>query len=111
VADRTDDLFRALADPTRRRILDLLATRDSMTVGGISDRFPALVASGISKHLMYLRACGLVSAERRGRLRLYRIDEKAMAAALSPWVAKYERFWSNALERLRKLSEGNSEAR
>ena len=102
----TDELFRGLADPTRRRILDLLAERGTMTVGELAAEFPDLVASGISKHLMALRAVGLVVATRRGRQRLYRIDAHALAGALAPWLAKYEPYWSAALERLRDLAEG-----
>ena len=95
-----------LADPTRRRILDLLAEHGPLTVGQLAREFPDLVSSGISKHLMALRAAGLVAAARRGRERLYRIDADALAAALAPWLAKYERYWSGALERLRDLAEG-----
>lgn len=102
----SDDLFRILADPTRRRILDLLAERGELAVGQLAAEFPDLVASGISKHLMGLRAAGLVTATRQGRQRLYRIDGDAMAAALAPWLAKYEPYWSAALERLRNLAEG-----
>ncbi|HVB10424.1 MAG TPA: metalloregulator ArsR/SmtB family transcription factor [Bacillota bacterium] len=103
---QSDDLFRALADPTRRRILDLLAERGTLTVGQLAEQFPDLVASGISKHLMGLRAAGLVIATRQGRQRLYRIDADALAEALAPWLAKYEPYWAAALERLRDLAEG-----
>ena len=103
---QSDDLFRALADPTRRRILDLLAERGTLTVGQLAEQFPDLVASGISKHLMGLRAAGLVTATRQGRQRLYRIDADALAEALAPWLAKYEPYWAAALERLRDLAEG-----
>jgi DNA-binding transcriptional ArsR family regulator len=106
VPSTSDDLFRALADPTRRRILDLLAERGTLTVSQLAAEFPDLVASGISKHLMGLRAAGLVTATRRGRQRLYRIDADALADALAPWLAKYEPYWSAALERLRDLAEG-----
>jgi len=101
----SDDLFRVLADPTRRRILDLLAERGTMTVSQLAAEFPGLVASGISKHLMGLRAAGLVNATRRGRQRLYRIDADAFSDALAPWLARYEQYWSAALTRLRHLSE------
>ncbi len=104
-ASPSDELFRSLADPTRRRILDLLAERGTLTVGQLAEQFPDLVASGISKHLMSLRAAGLVAATRQGRQRLYRIDADAMAAALVPWLAKYRPYWSAALERLRALAE------
>jgi DNA-binding transcriptional ArsR family regulator len=106
VPSTSDDLFRALADPTRRRILDLLAERGTLTVSQLSAEFPDLVTSGISKHLMGLRATGLVTATRQGRQQLYRIDADALAGALAPWLAKYERYWSTALERLRDLAEG-----
>ena len=102
----SDELFRTLADPTRRRILDLLAERGALTVGQLAAEFPGLVASGISKHLMSLRAAGLVSATRQGRQQLYRLNAEAVAEALAPWLAKYEPYWSAALERLRKLAEG-----
>ncbi len=101
----SDDLFRVLADPTRRRILDLLAERRTLTVNEIATEFPDLVASGISKHLMVLRAAGLVRAEPQGRQRLYRIDGAALAESLAPWLAKYEPYWSDALDRLRNLAE------
>ena len=102
----TDDLFKGLADPTRRRILDLLAEHDSMTVGELAAEFPDLVASGISKHLMVLRAAGLVTATRHGRQQIYSINGAVLAGALTPWLAKYERYLTDALERLRDAVEG-----
>ena len=104
--DGGDRVFRTLADPTRRRILDLLAERGPLTVSQIGAEFPALVVSGISKHLMGLRAARLVRATRQGRQQLYRINARGMADALAPWLAKYEPYWSAALERLRDLAEG-----
>src|ERR1700689_2033873 len=101
----SDALFRILADPTRRHVLDLLAERGSLTVGELAAEFPDLVASGISKHLMSLRAAGLVSATRRGREQIYQLEPDALAAGLAPWIAKYERYWSAALERLRHLAQ------
>lgn len=105
MSSRSDELFRVLADPTRRRILDLLAEHGTLSVGQLVDEFPDLVPSGISKHLMGLRAAGLVTATRDGRQQLYRIDADALAAALAPWLAKYEAYWSGALDRLRVLAE------
>jgi DNA-binding transcriptional ArsR family regulator len=101
----SDVLFRILADPTRRRILDLLAERGPLTVGQLAAEFPGLVASGISKHLMSLRAAGLVHATRHGRQQIYQLEPDALAAGLAPWIAKYERYWSAALERLRDLAQ------
>jgi DNA-binding transcriptional ArsR family regulator len=94
-----------LADPTRRRILDLLVERGPLTVSQLAAEFPDLVASGISKHLMGLSAAGLVTATRQGRRQIYRIDADALTDGLAPWLAKYERYWSTALSRLRDLAE------
>jgi len=105
VSSPSDELFRVLADPTRRRILDLLVERGPLSVTQLAAEFPDLVASGISKHLMGLRAVGLVSATREGRQRLYRIEADALSEALAPWLAKYEPYWSAALDRLRSLAE------
>ncbi len=101
----TDALFRTLADSTRRQILDLLAERGPLSVGQLAAEFPDLVQSGISKHLMSLRAAGLVSAARQGRKQVYRLEPDALIAELTPWIAKYEQYWSAALERLRDLAQ------
>ncbi|HVB64648.1 MAG TPA: metalloregulator ArsR/SmtB family transcription factor [Nitrolancea sp.] len=111
MSNTSDDLFRGLADPTRRRILDLLAERGTLTVSQLATEFPDLVVSGISKHLMVLRAAGLVTATRQGRQQFYRIDADALADALAPWLAKYEPYWSAALERLRDLAEEQAPTR
>ena len=101
----TDALFRTLGDATRRQILDLLAERGPLSVGQLAAEFPDLVPSGISKHLMSLRAAGLVSAERQGRSQIYRLEPEALVADLTPWIAKYEQYWSAALERLRNVAQ------
>jgi DNA-binding transcriptional ArsR family regulator len=105
VPSSSDELFRVLADPTRRRILDLLAERGPLTVTQLADEFPELVASGISKHLMVLRAAELVSATRQGRQQVYRLEADVLSDALAPWLARYEPYWSAALQRLRALAE------
>ncbi len=105
MSSNSDGLFRILADPTRRLILDLLAERGPLSVGQLASEFPDLVASGISKHLMGLRAGGVVSATRRGRQQIYQLEPDVLAAGLAPWIAKYEQYWSAALERLRDLAQ------
>jgi DNA-binding transcriptional ArsR family regulator len=105
MSGNSDVLFRILADPTRRLILDLLAERGPLSVGQLASEFPDLVASGISKHLMSLRAGGVVSAMRRGRQQIYQLEPDVLAAGLTPWIAKYEQYWSAALERLRELAQ------
>jgi DNA-binding transcriptional ArsR family regulator len=95
-----DELFRILADPTRRRILDLLADGGPRTVSELAAEFPQLVPSGISKHLMSLRGAGLVVATRRGRQQIYLINGRALADGLVPWLTKYQSYWSDAFDRL-----------
>jgi DNA-binding transcriptional ArsR family regulator len=107
----TDTLFKMLADPTRRRMLDLLAERGPLNVGQLAAEFPDLVASGISKHLMGLRGAGLVQASRDGRQQIYALEADAMRNALAPWLRKYDRFWQQALERLRDLAEDEGGAK
>jgi DNA-binding transcriptional ArsR family regulator len=82
-----------------------LAERGELTVSELVAEFPDLVASGISKHLMALRAAGLVSATRQGRQQIYQINADVLADTLAPWLAKCERYWSDALDRLRSLAE------
>jgi DNA-binding transcriptional ArsR family regulator len=108
--DPSGRLFRMLADPTRRRILDLLAIRGELTVSEIAAEFPDLVASGISKHLMGLRAAHLVTAERVGRTQRYRLDAATFSATLAPWLARYEPYFVDALTRLRHLAESGGDA-
>ena len=105
MADPTGELFRVLADPTRRRILDLLAVHGTLSVSELAAHFPDLVSSGISKHLMALRAAGVVAASRDGRRQLYRIDADGFGRAIGPWLATYEEYWTAPLERLRDLAE------
>ncbi|MGE5589824.1 MAG: ArsR/SmtB family transcription factor [Bacillota bacterium] len=107
---RTDDLFHALSDPTRRAILDLLAQREVMTVTELAAQFPSLVRSGISKHLMALRQADLVYATRQGREQHYRVNPRAMRELLRPWVEKYEKYWDDRLGRLRDVAEARESA-
>jgi hypothetical protein len=57
---------------------------------------------------MGLRASGLVTATRRGREQVYRLEGGVLAQALAPWLVRYERYWDEALERLRDLAEGGA---
>lgn len=110
MTDSADVAFRALADPTRRRILDLLADRGDCTVGELAEQFPDLVASGVSKHLMALRAAGLVTSRRDGRHQRYRIDAEAFRLALGPWLRRYDDYLSTSLQTLKELAESDEQA-
>ena len=95
-----EDGFAALADPTRRRILALLAEGER-TVSEIAAEFP-VSRPAISKHLRVLRRSGLVVEERRGRERLQRFDGDALGP-VADWVAYYEGFWRRKLAALEQI--------
>ncbi|HET7656711.1 MAG TPA: metalloregulator ArsR/SmtB family transcription factor [Bacillales bacterium] len=97
--------FYAIGDNTRRTIMDLLAVHEEMTVTQLSEHFPDLVRSGISKHLMQLRKLNLVYSKKRGREQIYRINPEVMRNVLMPWVKKYEKYWDEGLFRLQQAAE------
>lgn len=95
----TPDVYRAISDPTRRQILDLLATSER-PVGELAAPF-AMSQPAISQHLRVLREAGLVAERRVGRQRRYRLNPEPLKE-VATWVAQYERFWRDrftALER------------
>ena len=96
-AAATATVYRAIADPTRRSILDLLRAGERAVVdllGHFDFSQPAL-----SKHLKVLRDAGLVRMRKVGRERRYRVDAKGLRA-VHDWVGHYERFWNEKLDRL-----------
>ncbi len=84
-----DAIFLALADPTRRAILTLLL-EDDMAVSDVAFAFPQTLA-GISKHLAVLAACGLISQEKRGRVKWCKLEPDALRAA-SVWMHAFGQF-------------------
>jgi DNA-binding transcriptional ArsR family regulator len=87
----------ALADPTRRRILELLAQGEK-SAGDIAAEFETS-RPGVSRHLRVLREQGLVQARDEGRRRLYSLDA-APLAELDDWLSRYRAFWQNRLDAL-----------
>jgi DNA-binding transcriptional ArsR family regulator len=87
----------ALADPTRRRILELLAD-DELTAGEVAENFPTS-RPGVSRHLRVLREEGLVRVRPDGRRRIYSIDPEPLEE-LDEWLARYRAFWENRLDAL-----------
>jgi DNA-binding transcriptional ArsR family regulator len=92
-----DAVFSALADPTRRRIVERLA-RGELTVGELSAGFP-ISAPAISKHVRILEESGLLERRVDGRIHRCRLAPKPMRDA-ADWVETQERFWSGAFDRL-----------
>lgn len=95
-----DLVFHALADPTRRAILDRLREGEA-SVSHLSEPFPLSFAA-VSKHLGVLERAGLVTREPRGRERMCRINPGAFDNARA-WLEVHERFWSDRLNALDRL--------
>jgi DNA-binding transcriptional ArsR family regulator len=92
------DVFVALADPTRRSLLDLLREGDK-TVNALAGEF-SVTRPAISQHLRVLRHHGLVAEQKVGRQRFYSLRAAALREA-GEWIAAYEAFWGQRLDRLR----------
>ena len=94
-----NDVFRAVADPTRRGLLDRLAEGDESMMK-LAESF-AMSLPAVSQHLKVLRDAGLVEERREGRMRIYSLVPGPLRE-VSDWVGRYEQFWQS---RLRKLGE------
>jgi DNA-binding transcriptional ArsR family regulator len=92
-----DCIFHALADPTRREIIEMVAVRDrraSELASSFDMSFPA-----VSKHLKILEGAGLIGRDVQGRVHRFRLRTKAMKQA-HDWIHDYEKFWRSNLDRL-----------
>ena len=110
-ARRSGDPFMALADPTRRRVLEMLRERGMHTAGEIAAAFPHISRPGVSRHLRVLRECGLVIAEEAGRERQYRLNVPALARMHRDWFARFMPLWDESLSRLKQQVEGDARHR
>jgi len=99
---REDAVFRALADPSRRAILERL-TREETAVKELTACFD-ISQPAVSQHLATLRNAGLVSERRDGRLVYYRVDPKGLRPLID-WITQYQAFWHERLNRLHVLLE------
>jgi DNA-binding transcriptional ArsR family regulator len=96
----TSDVFNAVAEASRRRLLDALGAGEA-TVGELVDRL-GLAQSAVSKHLGVLRAVGLVLVRVDGKHRWYRVNGPALRP-IHAWVSTFERTWNDRLDRLDDL--------
>lgn len=96
------DVFQAIADPTRRSLLNLLVEQE-MPVTAISRHYP-MSRTAVSKHLRILADAGLVKERKVGRETRYRLEPEPLLE-LKRWLAYYERFWDNKLAALGRLVE------
>ena len=95
-----DDVFRALADPSRRAIFESL-THGEAAVRDLTPRFD-ISQPAVSQHLAVLREAGLVAERREGRLVYYHVEPKGLRPLVN-WIAHYQAFWLDRLERMQTL--------
>jgi DNA-binding transcriptional ArsR family regulator len=96
-APSIDDVFRALADPTRRRVLERLSTGPA-SVSDLAEPF-AMALPSFVQHLGVLEESGLVRSKKRGRVRIYRLEAKRMKLA-EDWLARQRTHWERRLDQL-----------
>ena len=99
-----DEVFRALADPTRRSLLDELFHQDGQTLGMLEDRFP-MSRFGVMKHLRVLEEAGLVVTRRRGREKLHFLNPVPIRLIYDRWIDKYRERQVSALVDLKSELE------
>ncbi len=97
------DTFYALADPTRRQIVEMLAAGDS-SFGELADRFE-ISRPAVSQHLKVLRETGIVVARADAQRRIYRLEDGGLAE-LDAWLGKLRDFWNARLDKLAHAARG-----
>jgi len=102
--DQHDNVWKALADPTRREILDLLRDGPQST-GAVVDAMPHLSRFGVMKHLDVLREASLVNTRSEGRTRINSLNAAPLRSAVERWINKYEAYWTNTLLRVKETAE------
>lgn len=107
MADDLDPVWKALSDPTRRSILDLLHIGPRKTTE-IVEAFPHLTRFGVMKHIEVLRAAGLVLTREEGRQRVNSLNAVPIRHIYERWVSRYQEFWADSLLRLKDDLETDS---
>ena len=95
-----DAVFKALADPTRRSLLDELFREDGQTLRALEERYP-MTRFGVMKHLKQLEEAGLVVTRRQGREKLHFLNPVPIRLIHDRWVSKYAEPWAAALTGLK----------
>jgi uncharacterized protein YndB with AHSA1/START domain len=102
-----DDVFKALADPSRRRLLDELFEQDGQTLTSLERRLP-MTRFGVMKHLRVLEQAGLVVTKRRGREKLHFLNPVPIRLVHDRWVSKYAEPWAATLSDLKHQVEART---
>jgi DNA-binding transcriptional ArsR family regulator len=99
--NESTDIFSAIADPTRRSILELLANHEALTASDIYEHYP-VSPQAISRHLKILREAQLVYVEKKAQQRIYRINPSAVME-LEHWSAGLRKIWEQRLSALERV--------
>jgi DNA-binding transcriptional ArsR family regulator len=102
--DELDAVWKALSDPTRRAILDLLR-QGPRTTTELVEAFPKLSRFGVMKHIDVLRAAGLVETREEGRQRVNSLNVVPIRQIYERWVGRFEELWSSHLLRIKESAE------
>jgi DNA-binding transcriptional ArsR family regulator len=108
--DHTDDMdavFRALADPTRRLLLDALFATDGQNAAQLCARVPQMTRFGVMKHLALLEDAGLVTTRRAGRSKLHYLNPVPIGLVADRWISKYADPFTRAMVGVRAGLETN----
>jgi DNA-binding transcriptional ArsR family regulator len=106
MTDPMDQVFKALADASRRRLLDLLHAEQGQTLGALARRLD-MTRQAVSQHLAVLEAANLVATIRRGREKLHYLNPVPIHEIQARWIAKFERPRLDALADLKQRLEGD----
>jgi len=110
MARDNDAIWKALADPTRRAILDCLRDGPKQTTE-LVDEFPDLSRFGVMKHIDVLREAGLVTTRSEGRRRINSLNAAPLRDVIERWIGKYEGYWANTMLRVKESAESGSKAK
>jgi DNA-binding transcriptional ArsR family regulator len=99
-----DEVFKALADPTRRALLDQLFKQDGQSLSALEERLP-MSRFGVMKHLRVLEEANLVVIRRRGREKLHFLNPVPIRLVYERWVSKYAEPWVSGLSALKRELE------
>jgi len=107
MAHDSDTIWKALSDPTRREILDLLRYGPKQTTE-IVEAFPDLSRFGVMKHIEVLREANLVRTRSEGRRRINSLNAAPLRDVIERWIGQYEAYWANTLLRVKDSAESTT---
>jgi uncharacterized protein YndB with AHSA1/START domain/DNA-binding transcriptional ArsR family regulator len=106
-AMENDEVFKALADESRRKLLDALFRQDGQTLSDLQNELPNMTRFGCMKHLRVLEEAGLVTSQKSGREKLHYLNPVPIQMVYDRWVSKYSQPWAQALTGLKYSLEAN----